>query len=78
MNENQNKGLVTVANVASSFALGATGLAMFTTAAPVLTGVCIGAAILGSGVSAYSNYVAHHYGCEKGPVKIDSAGQQKE
>jgi hypothetical protein len=42
----------------SGIALGATGVAAFTTAAPVLTGVFVGAALISSGVAAYNYYKA--------------------
>ena len=43
-------------SVSSSIALGAAGIAAFTTAFPVVTGVLVGTGLLSSGVAAYNFY----------------------
>jgi len=60
MEPSNTKVYENVARVSSNVALSVTGVAMFTTSAPILTGVCIGAAIVSSGISVYTNYVATH------------------
>jgi hypothetical protein len=47
-----------VTSVGSGIALAVTGSAAFTTAAPVLTGLLVGAALVSSGVAAYNYYKA--------------------
>jgi hypothetical protein len=45
-------------SISSSIALGATGIAAFTTGLPIATGILVGTAVLSSGIAAYNYYKA--------------------